>query len=272
MHNNKALHAVVSLKSAPIWTADFSRDALRECSVLCIGGFDPSGGAGVLADVRIIEALGGHASALITLNTSQGRTTWTGASAQPLELIVEQWQSLRGSLPIHAIKIGALANTDQADWLIDLIETLQVPAVLDPVRRSSSGGVLSHDPALKRLLAHCSVVTPNREEAEALFDNGDVHTAPCPVLITGADSALRDGAPHIQHDLYTQGQHTQWHGALLPGRYRGSGCMLASALAGFLGQKQALEHAVPLALNAVEHMLRHAWHFDDGVHLPKTPA
>lgn len=271
MHNNKAPQGVVLLKSAPNWRADFSRDALRECCVLCVGGFDPSGGAGILADARMLNALGGHACALVTLNTSQGRSSWRSASAQSVDLLREQWQGLADSLPIHAIKIGAVANAEQIAWLIELITDLKVPVVLDPVLTSSSGGHLSAAQDLMALLDHCTVITPNRAEAEALLGPTDPHDAPCAVLITGSDAAQQAGQTTAHHQLYAQGQLSRWESPVLPGRYRGSGCMLASAIAGFLGRGLTLENALDRGLAAVQPMLKHAWRFEDGVHLPRAP-
>lgn len=239
--------------------------------MLCIGGFDPSGGAGVLADARMIEALGGHACALITLHTCQGRTRWTGASAAPLEQLREQWQSLHNSLPIHAVKIGALANAEQARWVTALIQSLGVPAVLDPVRRSSSGGTLSDDAAIHHLLSQVQLVTPNQEEAAALFGSNGPDSAPCNVLVTATDQAQQQGASVIRHELYAQGQRAHWDCPLLEGRYRGSGCMLASAIAGYLGCDYSLQQAITESLHAVELSLRQAWTFADGVHLPRMP-
>lgn len=271
MHNNKPRQAVVLLNSAPNWAKDFAPDALRGSSVLCIGGFDPSGGAGVLADARMIEALGGHACALITLHTCQGRTRWAGASAAPLEQLHQQWRALHGSLPIHAIKIGALANLEQAIWVAELICALGVPAVLDPVRHSSSGGALSDDGAIQHLLAHVQLITPNHDEAAALFGTDSPASAPCAVLVTATDQAQQQGAKRIRHELYGQGQTTYWDSPLLEGRFRGSGCMLASAIAGYLGRDYSLQQAITESLRAVELSLRQAWTFDDGVHLPRIP-
>ena len=257
--------------NAPTWAADFSRSALRECCVLCVGGFDPSGGAGILADARMLNALGGHACALVTLNTSQGRASWRSASAQPVALLREQWQGLADSLPIHAIKIGAVANAEQIAWLTELITDLKVPVVLDPVLTSSSGGDLSAAQDLVALLDHCTVITPNRAEAETLLGPTNPHDAPCAVLITGSDAAQQTGQTTALHQLYAQGQLSHWENPVLLGRYRGSGCMLASAIAGFLGCGLTLEDAVGHGLAAVQPMLKHAWRFEDGVHLPRAP-
>ena len=259
------------LISAPNWAKDFAPDALRGCSVLCIGGFDPSGGAGILADARMIEALGGHACALITLHTSQGRTQWTHASAAPLAQLRQQWQSLHGSLPIHAIKIGALANLEQARWVAELIATLNVPTVLDPVRLSSSGGALSDDTAIRHLLGHVQLITPNKDEAAALFGTHSPDAATCAVLVTATDQAQQQGASAIRHELYAKDQRAHWDSPLLAGRFRGSGCMLASAIAGYLGRRYSLHQAITESLHAVELSLRQAWTFDDGVHLPRIP-
>lgn len=250
---------------------------LRNKNILCIGGFDPSGAAGVLADGKMISFLGAHASALITLDTCQSRHDFVQSQATALSWLQVQWRTLHQDLPVHAVKLGAIANTAQAQWLGLALADLQCPIVLDPVLNSSSGGALSTQTALRSLAPRVSVLTPNRQEAADLFGvdpQRPCWTAACPapLLVTGADHARAQGETRITHRLLTASGSTDFQVPLRPGRFRGSGCLLGSALACALADGASLPEACERALHNVDAWLQSAWAFADAVHLPQRPA
>lgn len=254
------------------------RKALHNTSILCIGGFDPSGLAGISADARMIEHLGGHASCLVSLDTVQNRIDCRLKREPDLRWLQQQWDALwqDARKPYAAIKIGALGGLEQTRWLADQLASLNLPIVLDPVLGSSSGAALGRPSALQPLLSLASVVTPNQAELCALYGLARAEDwRPEPeagaTLVTGTDAAQQGGQPRIQHRLYFQGQTWDYFYPLLPGRYRGTGCLLASAIACALAAGQTIPQACRFGLDEVMAWLVPAHKHPDAIHCPRPP-
>lgn len=221
--------------------------------ILCISGHDPSGGAGIQADIETIKQLGGHAASLISCLTRQDSR---GLQAyQPVDAgwLQQQAALVIADYSIAAVKIGALGSADIAQACGQIIQQLRekqasLPVIIDPVLGASSGGTLSDsatdDTIVQTLLPLCSVLTPNQSELERLSGISDNPSAAAQslmqqgckaVLLTGSDSHPKTG--HIKHQLYSQGNIAQTLSCeRLAGHYHGSGCTLASALAFYLAQ------------------------------------
>lgn len=247
-----------------------SRTLLHERVILCIGGLDPSGAAGLAADLQVVYALGGHAAVLTTLQTVQGRSHWGRAEPVNLALLREQFAALKRDLPIAGVKIGAVASTAQAEWLVTALQDLAVPAVLDPVLASSSGGHLSPPAALRHLAAAVQLCTPNRQEAEILFGLSPDETAwpaDCPTALL-----VTDGAGSGRNLLLTDSDLCSFDWPRRPGTYRGSGCRLATAICCHLAAGATLEAACTAAQHLVADWIAAAWQHADGRHLPRPPA
>ena len=141
--------------------------------VLTIAGFDPSGGAGIIADIRTIESFGCTAVAAITSVTFQNAEKFFGAKHQSAESVREQVEAITGVTSIAAVKIGMLPTAEVVREVARLIRENDLPApVIDPVMESTSGGKLMSDDAFEvfvtELLPLARVVTPNIPEAEKL--------------------------------------------------------------------------------------------------------
>src|SRR5713226_1643088 len=140
---------------------------------LTIAGFDPSGGAGIIADIKTFTAFGCTASAAITSLTFQnGRGVW-GATHQTAETLREQVMAIVAELPIAAVKTGMLPTPEIVREVARLFRDTKLPApVVDPVLRSTSGYELMEEDAIKvllpRLMPLACVITPNITEAETL--------------------------------------------------------------------------------------------------------
>ncbi|MDP5225672.1 MULTISPECIES: bifunctional hydroxymethylpyrimidine kinase/phosphomethylpyrimidine kinase [Arthrobacter] len=141
--------------------------------VLSIAGSDPSGGAGIQADLKSIAANGGYGLAVITALTAQNTRGVTGVHVPPVEFLTRQLEAISADVTVDAVKIGMLGNAEVigavADWL-----GAHRPAVvvLDPVMVASSGDRLldaDAEAALGRLMALADVVTPNVPELAALL-------------------------------------------------------------------------------------------------------
>lgn len=249
----------------------------REASprVLVAAGLDPTGGAGLAADVAALLAVGARALPVATALTVQGPAGAIRYESVPARFVVAQVEGLfhgSGARPA-AVKTGMLGSGANAAALAKLMTDgplAGLPLVVDPVLAASSGLALLEDsrgrpPAqvLAPLLAAAAVVTPNWPELAALSgselislesDDDAVEAArglSCQaVLIKGGH---RPGAPV---DLLVRGREVRrFEGRRRPGTARGTGCWLASALAGLLAQGATLDQAVRGAKKVVERYL-----------------
>jgi hydroxymethylpyrimidine/phosphomethylpyrimidine kinase len=143
--------------------------------VLTIAGSDPSGGAGVQADLKTFSALGAYGTTVLTALTAQSTRGVTGVHTVPVEFVSEQWRTLVDDVALDALKIGMLATASLADMVGTFLAEGRVPyTVLDPVMVATSGDrLLDQDAveAVRRLLPAVGLVTPNLEEAAVLLDS-----------------------------------------------------------------------------------------------------
>lgn len=249
------------------------RNVLQRHLILCIGGRDPSGCAGLDADVRMVNWLGGQAASLCTVATIQHRTQWQMAEPVPVHWLAGEAQCLLGdrSRPVAGVKIGAVADLAQAQWLAGLLDTLGCPSVLDPVLGSSAGGQLSSAEALHWLAQRVDLCTPNQAEAQQLFGWTPTASAwqpPTAILLTGADAT---DDPQIHNCLYHAGQTTRFEWPRRSGHFRGTGCLLASASCALLSSGRDLPTACLQAQQIVDLWLAAAWTYPDDRHLPQAP-
>ena len=143
--------------------------------VWSISGHDPSGGAGITADIKTLQCFGVESCALITANTVQNAEELVSVNPIPIDLLEKQFQALVEDKVPDALKIGMLANDEQIYWLIEKIDTLRndnetLIVVYDPVAAASAGGAITEvtKDALLALFEAVDVVTPNMSEAEKL--------------------------------------------------------------------------------------------------------
>jgi hydroxymethylpyrimidine/phosphomethylpyrimidine kinase len=209
--------------------------------LLCIGGQDPSGGAGIQADAEAARAAGVHACCVVTCLTSQDSCGISGLWPQKAEQVEAQCRLILADSHVGAIKVGLLGGSRNVRILCDLVtEQPTVPLVLDPVLASGTGQQLADAAQLNQmrnnLIGRCTLVTPNLPEAQSLtnFKEPDecarrLLQTGCPwVLITGAHAP---GAEVINWLYGRDGTRRDWSWPRLPGQFHGSGCTLASAIA-----------------------------------------
>jgi hydroxymethylpyrimidine/phosphomethylpyrimidine kinase len=249
--------------------------------VLVVAGLDPSGGAGLAADVEALLAVGARALPVATALTVQGPRGALGFEAVSARLLRGQIEGLfQGpGLRPRAVKTGMLAKGDHAALLANLLclsPLARLPVVVDPVIAASSGLPLLRGvrggpgAALAPLLARATLATPNLPELAALTgavirsDDDAVDAARIlpsrAVLVKGGH---RRGAPVDL--LVTRGAVVRLPGRRRPGAARGTGCRLASAIAGLLARGAPLEEAVREAKRVVERYL-------DAASRPCSPA
>lgn len=228
--------------------------------ILTIAGSDPSGGAGIQADIKAISALGGYAAAAITAVTVQNTRGVTAVDCLPAPLVAAQTEAVLDDLHPAAIKIGM---TGRADIIRNLASCLRkhpnTPVVLDPVMLSSSGHPLMESDAVEALCSdlfpHCRLVTPNLHEAAFLLGS-PLHT-PQEMEQAAAELYGRYGCAfllkggHLEGDRMTDilfdGQIHRFSSPRIDtGNLHGTGCTLSSAIATLLGQGHTLPEAVCL--------------------------
>jgi hydroxymethylpyrimidine/phosphomethylpyrimidine kinase len=238
---------------------------------LTIAGFDPSGGAGVLADVRTFAALGLQAGAAITSITFQNSTGVFGAIHQTPETVCAQIQPLLENFTITCAKTGMLPTREIVLEVARLFRETDLPSpVVDPVIRSSSGQSLMAEGALDALVAEllplARLVTPNIPEAEtlsatAIASEADMRRAAAAIRQLGVRAVLIKGGHLSQGDaidlLDDEGKVTVFREQRIDGaELHGSGCMLSAAIAAGLGKGMTLEESVGAAKSFVLDALR----------------
>lgn len=248
---------------------------------LSIAASDPTGGAGLQADLQVFRSLGVHGAGVVTALTVQD----SGRVHQLLpvfpSVVLDQLRVLLADVRPHAIKIGALASDDVALNVelglsgFDPAEGPPPPIVIDPVLAASDGTPLLERRAwgtLSRLLSRAALVTPNLDEAAALTgcDVSSVEgaeAAGCALVgDLGAGAALvkgghRDGPPNDLLVIREGGSQTlHWlEGERIDvGPVHGTGCALSSAVAAELARGEALPKAVERARRFVARALRGA--------------
>lgn len=225
--------------------------------VLCIGGLDPAGCAGISADIATIKGLGGHASSVATALTVQTETTANQSKGVANGLVAAQLRALllASSSPPKSIKVGLIK--DGRHWTAIARHLDQQALVIDPVLSASSGlNLASIDcrwkQGFKKLAARASLITPNTAEWTVLQALVPKATA---VLVTGK---TEDGM--VVNELYQHGQLQQrFSTPLINGEYRGTGCRLASAIAFYLGSGESLSNSIELAMAALSLAIEQAY-------------
>ena len=247
---------------------------------LSIAGSDPTGGAGLQADLQVFRSFGVHGAAVVTALTVQDTTRVHRVLPVFPNVVLEQLRVLLADLPPHALKIGMLATDDVARNVALGLQGLErgpqgPPIVLDPVMRASDGTQLLEPRArgaLEELIGRSAIVTPNLFEAQELTGcdvstEEGVQAAGCALVTSlGAGAALvkgghRDGPPD---DLFVVREGGSASLAWLRGErvaagsVHGTGCALSSAIAADLARGAQLAAAVERARRFVANGLRHA--------------
>jgi hydroxymethylpyrimidine/phosphomethylpyrimidine kinase len=245
--------------------------------VLAIGGSDPSGGAGIQADIKTITALGGYAAAAITAVTVQDTRAVTFSQAIPSRLVGTQILTVLTDIGADAIKTGMLTDAETVETVIDTLDASSTPLVVDPVMLASAGMRLLEADALeplRRLIGMATLVTPNAPEAAALTGlavetTDDLRRAGEALLEAGARAALMKGGhvpgKRVVDVLLTASGETILEGPRMETRHtHGTGCTLASACATGLAQGMKLEDAVARAWAYTAEAIRRAPGFGAG--------
>lgn len=232
--------------------------------MLAVAAFDPSGGAGLAMDLKVIAARGGYGTGVLTAVTAQGPG---GIRAlQPLLPLTvrRQMEAVLQEMPVRAVKTGALVDEEVVREVAACLRRHRVDhLVVDPVLRASDGTELltagGRTALLEELLPLCELITPNLEEAERLTgrtvrDLRSMEEAARELVQRGARAALVKGG-HLRGgavDLLFDGQGVELlPGERSPGDPHGTGCALGAAIAAELAGGRPLREAVRRAVGFV---------------------
>lgn len=235
--------------------------------ILVIAGSDSSGAAGIQADIRTITALGGRAATAITALTAQNARRMHAISGVDPAFVAAQVEAVIEDIGADCIKTGMLHSAAIIDAVCDLmdIRAPDLPWVVDPVMRASSGATLLDAPGVerlvKRILPRAFVLTPNVPEAEDLTgmriksDEDMIAAAKC-LLGLGPRAILLKGG-HRSGEVITdflvssEGVEAFPHPRIEASCLHGTGCTLASAIATGLAQGMAIPPAAARAIRYV---------------------
>ena len=244
--------------------------------VLTFAAADPTGGAGLQADILTLASLGCHPLSVVTAITVQDTTGVEGVLPIDAEWVADQARALLEDMPVAAFKLGMMGSVESIAAIAEVIADYpDIPVVLDPVLASGRGDQFADEEMIEAmiglLLPQTTLLTPNSLEARRLAQQigeagQDVRSEPglaecahrlinagCEyVLVTGT----HEGTPQVINTLYGS------HGAVrtdrwdrLPGSYHGSGCTLASAIAAHLASGADVAEAVMGAQEYTWHTL-----------------
>jgi hydroxymethylpyrimidine/phosphomethylpyrimidine kinase len=247
--------------------------------VLCLSGLDPTGGAGLQADIESCAAQGARALPVLTANTVQDTQDVRRVVATAPILLAQQLRALLDDCEIAAVKIGLLGDVQQIPVIADVLRAAGRPVVLDPVLRAGGGsnlvGAQLQAALLTDLLPLTTVLTPNAAEARrlapgsadaaaaaaTLLDAGCAH-----VLITGGD----EPGPQVVNTWYRAAQAPQrFEWPRLAGPFHGAGCTLAAAVAARLARGEAMTEALSAAQAYTHQCLQRAVRVGAGRLIPQ---
>ncbi|QFS83777.1 Hydroxymethylpyrimidine/phosphomethylpyrimidine kinase [Roseivivax sp. THAF40] len=242
-------------------------------NILSIAGSDPSGGAGIQADLKAISANGGYGMAAITALTAQNTQGVRAVTLTAPEMVTAQIDAIRADIAVDAVKIGMLGSAAIIEAVAAALDGLAAPLVLDPVMVAKGGDRLLATNAVEalrdRLLPIATLITPNLPEAADLLGTDAARTRDAmeaqaaALLALGPDAVLLKGGHLTGADspdlLMTQaGAHWLEGPRTFTRNTHGTGCTLSATLGTQLGHGHALPEATARAKAYIAAAIAHA--------------
>jgi hydroxymethylpyrimidine/phosphomethylpyrimidine kinase len=223
--------------------------------VLVIAASDPTAGAGIQADTLTLASLGCHPLSALTAVTVQDTVGVRSVHPVAADVLEQQVRTLLEDMQVAAFKIGVIGSVENVVAVAGILaDHPGIPVVFDPVLTSGRGDDFSGAAIIAAmrefLLPRTTVLTPNAPEARRLAeDQPGIELGAQRLIAMGAQYVLITGThestPEVINTLYRSGgilRRDRWE--RLPGSYHGSGCTLASAIAGYLASGASIEDAV----------------------------
>lgn len=253
--------------------------------VMVFAASDPSGGAGLQADIMTLSSMGCHPLSVLTALTVQDSAGVEDAMAIDADWVADQARALLEDMPVAAFKIGMLGSVENIAAIAEIISDYpEIPLILDPVLASGRGDELASEDMIaamrELLLPQTTLLTPNSLEARRMVqdeDNDDDHPglAECARRLIGAGTEFvlitgtHEHSAQVVNTLYGENgliRADSWE--RLPGSYHGSGCTLASAIAANLANGLDIAEAVRDAQDYTWQALANGFRPGMGQYLP----
>jgi len=236
---------------------------------LTIAGSDPSGGAGIQADLKTFHQFGVYGEAVITLLTVQNTVSVERVECMAADLVIQQLRAVLEDIPPAAAKTGALGSEAIVDALASAAEDFAFPLVVDPVMISKQGASLLPPKArtamLERLIARAFLITPNLLEASALTgieirSVADMRRSAAQIAALGVKNVLIKGG-HLAGPatdlLYFEGAFHEFPAARIATRHtHGTGCVYSAAITAELARGAPLPAAIARAKAFITEAIR----------------
>lgn len=251
--------------------------------VLSFAGTDPTGGAGIQADLLTLSSMGCHALTVVTAITVQDTAGIEDVLPIEADWVSDQARVLLEDMPVAAFKIGMVGSVENCAAIAEVVSDYpDVPLIFDPVLASSRGDEMATEDMIEAmremLIPQTTIITPNSLEARRLADDGSddersLEDCARRILEMGCEYVLITGThentPQVVNTLYGQQgviRSDSWE--RLPGSYHGSGCTLASAIAATLANGLDIEEAVREAQEYTWQALNAGFRPGMGQHIP----
>jgi hydroxymethylpyrimidine/phosphomethylpyrimidine kinase len=253
--------------------------------VMVFAASDPSGGAGLQADIMTLSSMGCHPLSVITALTVQDSAGVEDTLAIDADWVADQARALLEDMSVAAFKIGMLGSVENIAAIAEILSDYpEIPLVLDPVLASGRGDELASEDMIvamrELLLPQTTLLTPNSMEARRLAldeadDEDDPDLAECARRLVGAGAEFvlitgtHEQGAQVVNSLYGENgliRVDAWE--RLPGSYHGSGCTLASAIAANLANGLDLVEAVRDAQDYTWQSLANGFRPGMGQHFP----
>ncbi len=248
-------------------------------NVLTIAGFDPSGGAGIQADLKVFHSFGEYGLSVAAALTAQNSSGVSAVTAVDAAFVKKQLYVILSDFTPDATKIGMLYSKANIEAVSSVIRKYSLRnVVLDPVMVSSSGKRLAEPGAaavlLKKLLPLCSVVTPNIHEASVMAgvpvrDRRGMEGAALRLREYGCDNVIITGG-HLEKtamDLIYDGSFHYLASGKVCGDFHGTGCVFSSAVAASLAEGMSVLDAARKAKRFLNRSFRKSFSTGAGMRL-----
>ncbi|ABI59783.1 MULTISPECIES: bifunctional hydroxymethylpyrimidine kinase/phosphomethylpyrimidine kinase [Nitrosomonas] len=253
--------------------------------VLSFAASDPSGGAGIQADILTLAGMGCHPLTVLTAVTVQDTTGVEDIFVMDAEWVIDQARTVLQDMPVQAFKIGMLGSVEIVAAIAEVISDYpDIPLVLDPVLASSRGDMFANEEVIsamrEMLFSQATIITPNSFEARRIaLDHEDdpeilgLKQSADQLLQWGCSYVLIKGAhentPQVVNVLYDVNgivRSDAWQ--RLPGSFHGSGCTLSSAIAASLAHGMSITDSVYEAQEFTWHTLKAGFRPGMGQYIP----
>ena len=243
-------------------------------NLLSIGGSDPTSGAGIQSDLRVTANIGVHCLCIITAITGQNTRDFGMIEPVSPKMIKNQLDMVIDDFEIDAVKIGMVYDSEIINTIRHYIPKIAAPVVVDPVIRSTTGGMLISSTAIKDLrglISDSTIVTPNRSEAEILAEvefkesPEEIATA---IQKIGVQNVIITGIRARDKVVDIIAESDRYHyitGDYISGENHGSGCNYAATLAVGLGSKMTIYDAAVYAKKMTLSGINTAAHLGQGI-------